>query len=502
MNTNEQNEGLSVRKKIVKRFSVIFFVVLIILTFFSNTIMNYSLPEVSTETVFAGSVSKKVKCQGAVEVSNDLEVTVSGKRVVKEIMFEEGDTVEVGDVIMTFEETENTELAEAEKELETLEDNYTKQTLRTTKDYTDQEVQISNAQDDVSDATDDLNQARTDAANLETAKAERDELQAQYDAKSVEVEGIQTKVDSYESLSDYYQNATATDALVSSLGTAKEELAALEISLEEKKTLVSELEGKTTVEAAQEALTSAQQNLASLQRTLAETKENDSITDQTNAIDDANALEEIEEQKAKIEKLKAQDDCKEIKAKEAGIITGITVKPGDTIEAETPIANIQLTQTGYEVSAVINKQQSRLLKVGDEASIENLWGSEATASIKSIKADPTNPNQSSVVKFSVLGDVQVGETLQFAVGEKSGKYDTVVPNSAVKEESDGKFVFVVKVKATPLGNRYVTKKVKVEVVASDTVNSAVSGDLSEYDNIIINSSKPLDNGQQVRLSDN
>ena len=106
------------------------------------------------------------------------------------------------------------------------------------------------------------------------------------------------------------------------------------------------------------------------------------------------------------------------------------------------------------------------------------------------------------MKFSVKGNVQVGETLQFAVGDKSNKYDTVVPNGAVKEDTDGNYVYVVKVRATPLGNRYIVKKVKVEVVASDTINSAIQGEISEYDNVITNSSKPLDNGQQVRLSDN
>ena len=56
-------------------------------------------------------------------------------------------------------------------------------------------------------------------------------------------------------------------------------------------------------------------------------------------------------------------------------------------------------------------------------------------------------------------------------------------------------------RATPLGNRYITKKVNVDVLASDTTNSAISGDVSELDNVIINSSKPLDDGQQVRLTD-
>ena len=108
------------RKRTLRNFAVIFFVILIILTFFSNTIMNYSLPEVTTTTVFSGNVSQKIRCQGSVEISSDMEVTVSGKRTVKEVLVEDGDQVKEGDVIMTFEETENEDLKEAEKTLEDL----------------------------------------------------------------------------------------------------------------------------------------------------------------------------------------------------------------------------------------------------------------------------------------------------------------------------------------------------------------------------------------------
>ena len=498
---NERKEQ-NTKKKIIKRFAIIFFVVLIILTFFSNTIMNYSLPEVSTETVFSGNVSKKVRCQGAVEVSKDQEVTVSGDRVVKEVKFEDGDEVKKGDIIMTFEESENTDLTEAEKQLKTLEDNYAKQILRSSTDYTDDEVNIANAKEAVTEAAAALEQAKTDEAKLATAKAERDALQEQYDAKNAEVEGLQAQVDSYSTIEKYYQNATATDALVSSLGTAKEELAVLQTSLDEKKALVEELAAKTSVADAEDALSQKQQDLATYERALAAKKESASITAQTNAIDDAASLAEIEEQKKKIEKLKEVDDYQNVKAQESGVISGLTAKPGDKVTSDSPLATIQLLESGYEVACSVSKQQAQLLKVADEATVENVWGEDVSAAVKSIKADTSNPNQSSIVKFSVKGNVQVGETLQFAVGEKSGRYDTVVPNSAIKEESDGKFVFVVKVKATPLGNRYVARKVKVDVVASDTVNSAIQGEVSEYDNIITNASKPLDNGQQVRLADN
>ncbi len=489
------------RKKTLRNFAVIFFVALIILTFFSNTIMNYSLPEVTTTTVFSGNVSQKIRCQGPVEISSDMELTVSGTRTVKEVLVEDGDEVKEGDVIMTFEETENEELTEAEKTLEDLELSYEKSQLRASTDYTDDEVNIQNAKDALADAESALTQAREDEASLATAKTEQSDAQEAYNTKNAEVEGLQAQVDAYQNMEGYTGDVDV-DALISQLATAKSELATLQATLDEKNSLVTELSAKTSVADAEDAVTEKSQSLSSLQRGLSNKKESDSLTAQTNALDDADAVKKIEEQKAKIEKLKAADDCKEIKANGTGIITGITAKAGDKVNADSPVANIQLSDSGYVVSCSTAKKDAQMLKVGNEAAIENIWSDDVKAVVKSIKADTSDPNQKSIVKFSVTGNVQVGETLQFAVGEKSNKYEIVVPNNAVKEDNGGKFVYVVTSKPTPLGNRYLVRKVEVDVLASDTKNSAIQGDLSEYDNVITNASKPLDNGQQVRLTDN
>ena len=199
--------------------------------------------------------------------------------------------------------------------------------------------------------------------------------------------------------------------------------------------------------------------------------------------------------------MKNASDLKEVKATGTGIISGLTAKEGDKVNNETTLANIQLADSGYEMTCSIDKKDAMKLKVGNEAQPENVWEDDVIGVVRSIKADTTDPNQKSIVKFNIKGSVQAGQTIQLAVGDKSGKYDTVVPNNAVKEDSNGNFVYVVNVKATPLGNRYIVEKVKVEVIASDTNNAAIRGEVSEYSNVVVNASKPLDNGQQVRLAD-
>ena len=64
----------------VKNAAIIFLVVLLVLTFFSNTIMNRSLPEVATQEVESGSIVARVRGTGTVQAnSNPFNITFTVK---------------------------------------------------------------------------------------------------------------------------------------------------------------------------------------------------------------------------------------------------------------------------------------------------------------------------------------------------------------------------------------------------------------------------------------
>ena len=88
------------------------------------------------------------------------------------------------------------------------------------------------------------------------------------------------------------------------------------------------------------------------------------------------------------------------------------------------------------------------------------------------------------------------------MGQKSANYDLIVPNSAIREDNNGKFVLIVESKSSPLGNRYVATRVDVEVLASDDTQSAVRGGLYGYEFVITTSTQPVEAGKLVRLSNN
>ena len=55
------NENVSKRRDWIKNVAIIFLTVMLVLTFFSNTIMNYSLPEVATQYVQRGTITAKIR---------------------------------------------------------------------------------------------------------------------------------------------------------------------------------------------------------------------------------------------------------------------------------------------------------------------------------------------------------------------------------------------------------------------------------------------------------
>ena len=88
------------------------------------------------------------------------------------------------------------------------------------------------------------------------------------------------------------------------------------------------------------------------------------------------------------------------------------------------------------------------------------------------------------------------------MGQKSANYDLIVPNSAIREDNNGKFVLVVESKSSPLGNRYIATRYDVEVLASDDTKSAVTGALYGWEFVITTATKPVEAGLQVRLAEN
>ena len=191
-----------------------------------------------------------------------------------------------------------------------------------------------------------------------------------------------------------------------------------------------------------------------------------------------------------------------VKAEIAGTITSISVVAGESTSPDMPVAVIQPEGKGYTLSFSVTADQAKRISVGDPAELVNSWWyNDITATVASIKPDPSNPSKNKLITFNLSGDLTQGQSLSLQVGQKSANYDMIVPNSAIREDNNGKFVLVVEAKSSPLGTRYYAVRYDVEVVASDDTQSAITGALYGGEYVITTSTKPVEAGKLVRLPD-
>ena len=591
------NEKTTKRKDWIKNAAIVFLVVMLILTFFSNTIMNYSLPQVATDYVSSGTITTKIRGTGTVSSVDPYSVILGSEdapattRKIQKLMVQVGDTVEKGDVLLLLDEKTNTALDELEKAVDAAQDAYdaAKQAPGVTNDIIakgtgsfdsaayNQQIVIAqedlNAQNKViadlektiaafnaqlgytgSDSDGKVYSAqnallsaeKTQLVSEQKLKEEQEKLaefdeaikteyEAYLSAKSIYEEKeekwnnikddsnvTQDEKDSAESEynkanSDYtaaltvYNEAkalqtdrTACEEAIKKLTEEKTKAAddiekytyELELAKKEQSGTVNNLNAQKAnyelqLKVAQSALQEKQNLLSELTNNLK------LITDIRTA---RLALKE-----AKNNLADAQDETigAEVTADVAGTISSIAYKSGQTVSTGETLMVIQPAGQGYTISIPVTTEQSRRVHIGDTAElVNNWWYSEVNAVLKSIRPDTSDPANKKLLVFSLEGEVSDGQNLTLSIGDRSANYDMIVPNSAIREDNNGKFVLKVEVKNSPLGNRYKAVRVDVEVIAEDDTHSAIKGALYNWDYVVTTSTKPIEAGQLIRLSEN
>lgn len=117
------------KREWVKTAAIIFLSVMLVLTFFSQTIMNYSLPIVTAQYINSGQISAKVRGSGKIESADLYNVQIPETRDIQSIEVKKGDKVEKDQVMIHLQDKESDELKTAKEELEKLQVEYKKALL-------------------------------------------------------------------------------------------------------------------------------------------------------------------------------------------------------------------------------------------------------------------------------------------------------------------------------------------------------------------------------------
>lgn len=530
----------------VKNAAIIFLAVLLVLTFFSNTIMNRSLVEVATARVTDGNIVAKVRGTGTVTASGKHQVKATKTRTVRSVMVKAGQEVQTGDVLFILGEGDGDELEQAEQTLRELRVSYQKAALSLpTFDYTTQNRAVSDATKALDAADEKCAEAqklyddmfekygnKELAAQLAEAlsqlqKAEDTMYQAQdaydkrYQKAYAAVVDAQTAYDdavkngkSGDDLKPYEDTLTEAEKTLSGMSeesdpllvAAKKQYDAAKAKYDTIARQQEDIDYKLipyrdALDAAygeyEKAYNTYSDALSSLEYTQAQNEK----TLAAAQIDLASLADQISHQQEKIKSLAGEDD-NTVTANVSGKIDTIDCTAGDTVTKDSLMCTIEVPDMGHTVSFSVTNDQAQRLRTGDTATVSNYyWGNTITATLTNIRTDPKNPQTNKLLTFDLEGDVTTGSELTLSVGQKSANYDTIVPNSAIRTDNNGSFVLAISQKSSPLGNRYIAKRVSIEVLASDDNNSAVVADLGNGDYVITTGSGPIKNGDQVRMAD-
>ena len=563
------------RREWVKNAAIIFLSVMLVLTFFSNTFMNYSLPEVAAQYVQSGTITAKIRGTGTVESGDPYNVKISETRTISSVLVKTGDKVEKGDPLFLLEDKESKELTDAQAaldkamldfELALLSGDISNSTFQNVQNgnvasintYQSRivaaEAEIDRWQKQVDEATNAINQLKTAQVNVDaggtpdTGSEQNKVNAAQAALNSDEVKIAKDKISEWQAaqatcqatIDKYNENIASSvsgNGFVNQVTEDEYQLALK--NREQYQSLINERQAfinnnPDKVKAYDEkvkVLADANKALADKQNS----KENstNSLTVQTQnwqtELDKRNIqlkaaqdtkeqllkdistelnldyqLDSLQKQRDDIAKLQENAVGASIEAPISGTITSVTVKAGDEAQPDTALVTMQPEGKGFTMSFSVTNDQAKRLSVGDKADLVNSWRySNMDITLASIKPDTTDPGQKKLLTFDITGDeVTPGQSLNVSVGQKSANYDLIVPNSAIREDSNGKFILIVESKSSPLGNRYVATRVDVEVLASDDTQSAVSGALYGYEFVITTSTQPVEAGKLVRLANN
>ena len=564
------------RREWVKNAAIIFLSVMLVLTFFSNTFMNYSLPEVAAQYVQSGTITAKIRGTGTVESGDPYNVKITETRTISSVLVKTGDKVEKGDPLLLLEDKESKELKDAQAALDkamldfelallsgdisnTAYTNVQTGQIASVGTYQSRivaaEAEIDKWQKQVDEATTAINQLKTAQVNVEAggapdtsseqakvaeaqaalnndwvkiAKDKISEWQAAKAACDATIEKYEEWILSSVSGNEGYPNQVPEDEY----NVAKTNRVTYQRLIKEKQDQINaDPAAVTAYNNKVNALAEANKKLAEKQNS--KTNTTSSLTVQTqnwqNELDSRNAklkaaqdfkaqllkdistelnldyqLDSLKKQRDDIAKLQENAVGASIEAPISGTITSVTVKAGDEAQPDTALVTMQPEGKGFTMSFSVTNDQAKRLSVGDKADLVNSWRySDMDITLASIKPDTTDPGQKKLLTFDITGDeVTPGQSLNVSVGQKSANYDLIVPNSAIREDSNGKFILIVESKSSPLGNRYVATRVDVEVLASDDTQSAMSGALYGYEFVITTSTQPVEAGKLVRLANN
>lgn len=473
------------REKQRKKFSSVFWlrglaillVIIFAFTIASRVAASFTVAKVTVTNVSKRKIQHTVSAAGRVEQNGEFAVITEPDILVKNIAVQVGENVEKGSILMQLDmDSLSEQIDSVRNDIRTLElqnqalqdsesQNASKRNIdiqRAKEDYDEAIQKNANA---VSRAEQELQQAKD---NLEQAKQE---LQASKDALKKQQNSGEPDEAALADLQDKVEEKQAAYETCQSEVSEKEDAlqAAYDTQQAEQKSAVRALEDARTPQATDNGTEINEISMKTLK----------------------NKLEKLQE----LEKQEGQ-----IVAPESGVVTNLNVSVGQKT-MDTAVATMSDESAGLRFVAQISVDDAEYVSAGDKVTLSGIGKSAEDCEVISVEADESGELMNVTANVN-SEDFKLGENATMNVIRESEEYSCTVPATALRQENNKMYVFLLDTEDTILGQQYVVRKTEVKVLDKNGDYAALDGGALNNDSqIIIETDRYVEDGARVRLMD-
>ena len=178
-----------------------------------------------------------------------------------------------------------------------------------------------------------------------------------------------------------------------------------------------------------------------------------------------------------------------------------TLERGDKTKEGEDAVILSSADRGFVFEGKLDKDSARRFSAGDTGELYyKLDGSSQKADVE-IHSISTPDESDQVLVTAVLpeGGYTSGMPAQLFLSRKSETYQNCLPLTALRSDSGGDHVFVLRRQSSVLGTEWVIARVDITVKERDSQMMYVDGALTYSDQVVISSNKIISEGDRVRI---
>lgn len=455
-----------------------FFSALLIVTLIARGTAGATMPLVTVQTPYSGSVEENLQLSGTVSYAGGEPFLLPSGLLVTGVPVQVGQNVKAGDILATFDAAElDRAVASKQAELQQLRIQTAQQAQGDTADpysaqlaqkqleraYEETQKTYAEGQKNVERMRQKRNEAAQDLENARNAPLDEGVPQAEAEA----------------------QKQAAIEAATQALEAADETLYQAEKAAEDA--------NDAALSAAQSAEDSRNTALHRLEKEEASVAEQNELNRAAAAVGEANAAN-LQAQLDALLALQQAGAC--YTAPSSGTLVQLNLKAGE----QSPAVGGLLAgeDADFTVCVPLTDDQSEKITVGTVLHIsQNKAGGDTT--VQHLTEADAN-GQVTATATLPKGNWAVG-AVSVSVTAKSARQDLIVPVQAVRQDQEGNFVLAVESQDTILGLQNVLVRLPATVEQKGDTAVSVSGPFDASTQIVVTSNKSVQPGDRVRIHD-